>query len=316
MKICNVNPGCGIPIPPPSWGAIETIVWELTVNLKKLGHEVDIKWTNEVKKEDYDLIIVHVANLALELAKKNIPYIFYFHDHHAFYYGKNSKAHKQNKKAIENSVITLVPARYLINYFDLQNICYFSHGINTEKFYSINKSKPIEPKLLMIGNNGLGGDSNFDRKGFTYGIALAQARNLPITIAGPSNNKYFFKNNINLLNYNKLNLIFDLSNEQLLNLYHQHDIFVHPTMLEAGHPNLTMLESVSSGLPIIANWEYETTFHGAWRSPRDVFEMSKGLDDIMNNWDLYREKCFQTSQGLSWYNRSKELIQIYERYFN
>jgi len=23
MKICQINPGCGIPIPPPSWGAIE-----------------------------------------------------------------------------------------------------------------------------------------------------------------------------------------------------------------------------------------------------------------------------------------------------
>ena len=53
MKICQVNPGCGIPIPPPSWGAIEKIVWELTCNLKELGHEVDIKWANEIKKGDY-----------------------------------------------------------------------------------------------------------------------------------------------------------------------------------------------------------------------------------------------------------------------
>ena len=41
MKICQIDPGCGIPIPPPSWGAIEKIVWEFTQNLTKLDHQVD-----------------------------------------------------------------------------------------------------------------------------------------------------------------------------------------------------------------------------------------------------------------------------------
>ena len=70
MKICQINPGCGIPIPPPSWGAIEKIVWDFTCNLKELGHEVDIKWANEIQPGEYDLVMVHVANLALELANK------------------------------------------------------------------------------------------------------------------------------------------------------------------------------------------------------------------------------------------------------
>ena len=59
-----------------------------------------------------------------------------------------------------------------------------------------------------------------------------------------------------MLNYPKLNLVFDTPNSTLLELYHNHDIFVHPTMLEAGHPNLTMIEAAAAGLPIIANWEY------------------------------------------------------------
>ena len=52
MKIIQVNPGCGIPIPPPSWGAIEKIVWEFLCNTKKLGHETELKWCNDIKKED------------------------------------------------------------------------------------------------------------------------------------------------------------------------------------------------------------------------------------------------------------------------
>jgi len=117
------------------------------------------------------------------------------------------------------------------------------------------------------------------------------------------------------LAYPKLNIIFDLPNSKLLDLYHQHDIFVHPTMLEAGHPNLTMIEAVAAGLPVIADWESETDFHGGWRSPRDVFEMTKGLDDIMNNWDSYRQRCLNTAQELDWYNRVTELIKLYERSF-
>ena len=52
-----------------------------------------------------------------------------------------------------------------------------------------------------------------------------------------------------------------------------HKIFLNPTMLEAGHPNLTMLEAAACGLSIIADWEENVFFNGAWRAPRDVFKM-------------------------------------------
>jgi glycosyltransferase involved in cell wall biosynthesis len=109
-------------------------------------------------------------------------------------------------------------------------------------------------------------------------------------------------------------LVFDTPNSKLLELYHEHDIFIHPTMLEAGHPNLTMVEAASAGLPIIADWEHNTDFHGAWRAPRNIFEMNKGLQDIIQNWESYREKIKITSQELSWFNRSKEIIEIYKRF--
>jgi glycosyltransferase involved in cell wall biosynthesis len=247
------------------------------------------------------------------LQEQNVPYVFQLHDHHAYHYGKDSHVFRENMKAIEGSIMSLVPARYLVDYFDHPKVQYFAHGINNQEFYPIEKSKPAEPKLLMVANNGLAGNPGFDRKGFEYGIALAQSRNLPITVAGPSNNKHFFNNHLWTLAYPKLNIIFDLPNSELLNLYHQHDIFVHPTMLEAGHPNLTMIEAVAAGLPVIADWEYETVFHGGWRAPRDIFEMARGLDDIMDNWDSYRERCSNTAKELDWFNRTKELVELYER---
>ena len=314
MKICQIDPGCGIPIPPPAWGAIEKIVWEFTQNQKQLGHEVDIKMSGQVKLGEYDIIHCHVANLAIGLAEQGIPYIYQLHDHHAYHYGKESHVYKENLKAIEGSLISLMPARFLVDYFDHPKCMYFSHGVNTSEFYPIEKEKPTEPKLLMVANNGLAGDPTFDRKGFTYGLGLAMLNNLPITIAGPSDNKRFFNHHLWMLNYSKLNLAFDVPNSKLLELYHDHDIFIHPTMLEAGHPNLTMVEAAAAGLPIIADWEHNTTFHGAWRAPRNVFEMDKGLKDIMNNWELYKRKVNQTSNDLSWFNRSEEIIKIYKQF--
>ena len=314
MKICQVDPGCGIPIPPPSWGAIEKIVWEFTQNQKKLGHEVDIKMAGHINVGEYDIIHCHVANLAIQLAERGIPYIYQLHDHHAFYYGKNSHVYKENLKAIEGSLISLMPARFLVDYFENDKCVYFSHGVNIDEFYPIEKEAPIQPKLLMVANNGLAGDAAFDRKGFTFGLGLAMLNNLSITIAGPYNNTHFFNNNVWMLNYPKLSLVFDTPNSKLLELYHEHDVFIHPTMLEAGHPNLTMVESAAAGLPIISDWEHNTDFHGAWRAPRNIFEMNKGLQDIIQNWESYREKIKITSQELSWFNRSKEIIEIYKRF--
>ena len=335
MKICQVNPGCGIPVPPPNWGAIEKIVWELTQNLRKQGHEVDIKFANEIKPGEYDIVHVHVANLALNLRDRNIPYVFHLHDHHAYHWGTDSPLFEENSQAVASSLTSLLPAKYLVEYFNFPKAQYFSHGVNTKEFYPKNSAPPssssgpnypysmtelgwyhFHPKLLMIANNGLVNDPTFDRKGFKYGLGLAMMNDLEITIAGPSHNKKFFNENLWMLSYPKLNLVFDTPNDKLLELYHNHDVFVHPTMLEAGHPNLTMLEAAAAGLPIIADWELETDFHGAWRAPRDVFEMDRGLKNIGENWDWYKENVLNTAKELSWENRTKDLIQIYERFVN
>jgi glycosyltransferase involved in cell wall biosynthesis len=315
MKICHVDPACGLSIPPRDWGAIEKIIWEFEENQRFLGYESTHKMAGLIQSGEFDIVHCHVANLALSLKERGIPYIFQLHDHHAYHYGKDSHVYKENLAAIEGSLISLMPANFLVDYFDHPKCIYFSHGVNVNEFYPIeNKVKPTDPKLLMIANNGLAGQPTFDRKGFTYGLGLAMLNNLEITIAGPSHNKNFFNGHLWMLNYPKLNLVFDTPNSRLLELYHSHDIFVHPTMLEAGHPNLTMVEAMSAGLPVIADWEHEVTLHGCWRAPRNIFEMDRGLKDILNNWDGYRNNCFNTSNELSWLNRTKELMKIYNQF--
>ena len=134
---------------------------------------------------------------------------------------------------------------------------------------------------------------------------------MPITIAGPSNNRHFINENLWVTGCSNVTWKFDLDQEQVRNLFQTHKIFLHASMLEAGHPNLTMVEAAACGLPIIAYWEYETDFHGAWRAPRDILDMKKGYEDITNNYDNYVKRSLNTAQELSWFNRSKELCKIY-----
>ena len=313
MKICQVDPGCGIPIPPPSWGAIEKIVWEFKCNQEKLGHEVHIRMASDIRPGEFDIVHCHVANLCETLQQNGVSYVYQLHDHHAFHYGKNSHVFKENYKAVEGSLISLMPARFLVDYFNHPKCQYFSHGVNVDFYYpDFNIEKTGE--FLMVANNGLAGDSSYDRKGFNFGVGLASLLGKKITIAGPSNNKNWLNANPWVLTCSNLSLVFDPTPEQVRNLYQTHRIFVHPTMLEAGHPNLTMIEAAACGMPIIANWEMETDFHGAWRSPRDIINMHTGYQDIISKWDWYVQSSLNTAQELSWFNRSKDIIEIYQQF--
>ena len=87
---------------------------------------------------------------------------------------------------------------------------------------------------------------------------------------------------------------------------------MHPSELEAGHPNLTMLEAAACGMPINGWIEMETDFYGMWRSPRDFFELLRGIDDITANYDSYSQQAREHAESLSWFNRTQDLLKIFK----
>jgi len=305
LKICQVNPGCGIEIPPKNWGAIEKIVWEFSENFIKLGHNVDIKWAANIKVGDYDFVHVHVANLALELAEKNIPYIFHFHDHHAFLYGRQSKVYLENLQAIDKSIFSLVPAKYLVDYFDSNKAVYFPHGVNTDIY--VPGEVNTEHKALMVANNGYIENQGHDRKGFIEGIKACSKANLPLTIAGPKNNKNFIENNPWVKDYN-VTWLFDLDESDLVKLYHKHSLFLHPSELEAGHPNLTILEAMSCSLPVVGCMEED--LDGLVRVKKSVDNVYQGIREVIHNYEKYQSAALNTASKYSWYSRSKNLEKL------
>ena len=308
MRIINVTPGL-LPIPPNGWGAVEKIIWEYHQNFLKLGHESEILYLDQVKSDRCAVVHIHVANLAIEAHKRGIPYYFTCHDHHAYLYGKDSNCFKENYNAIKNSIISFVPAKYLVKYFDLPNLKYLSHGVNTD-FFKPTYRVVDEYKLLCVANNGFIHDPSEDRKGFAFAIEAAKKLNLQITIAGPENNKKFFeKYNFN---YDKLNVMYNLSETDLLRLYQSHDIFLHPSILEAGHPNLTLLEAISCGLPIVGTLEDDNNLEGLYKSNRDVDEIINGITHVINNYGTYKKLTALTSKEKSWENIVNTLIGFYD----
>jgi autotransporter strand-loop-strand O-heptosyltransferase len=304
MKIINVTPGL-IPIPPNGWGAVEKIIWEFHTNLVALGHESHITYLDDVPS-DADIVHIHVANLALMAHERGIPYYFTCHDHHAYLYGKDSLVYKENLEAMRHAVKSFVPAKYLIEYFE--NVPeYFSHGVNTLYFYP--KEPRAQHSLLCVANNGYIHNQSEDRKGFGIAIEAAKRLGLPITIAGPRNNKRYFENHPPT--YDKLTILYDLTEDELQSIYQEHTIFLHPSELEAGHPNLTILEALASGLPVVGTLEEHNTLSGMEVVAPTVGAVIVGVEKIINEYPTYVTKARTQAEQLSWYNRTSELLDIY-----
>ena len=312
IKIIQVATGT-ISIPPNGWGAIERIVWAYKQKLENLGDVVDIQYVNQVTKQPNTIVHTHIANLALECKAKEIPYVFSLHDHHTEHYGKDSYCYKHNVEAIKGSIISFTHAEHLIEYFNtVDKLFYLTHGADTEFFTPGYEEKPHS--LLMIANNGLAGNAGIDRKGFRYGIEAARELDLPITIAGHPDNNAFFAIHSELLDYKKLTLkLTNPTDEETRALYQSHTIFLHPSFLEAGHPNLTLMEAASSCIPIVGTYKGSKHIHGMYVIPECTTEkVIIGITETIDRYDILRNEMFANRELLDWQHVANTLHKFYE----
>ena len=315
MRIIQVTPGV-IPIPPNGWGAVEKIIWEYKLSLSKLGYQVDILYADDVKKSDNQVVHVHMANLANLLHSRGIEYVFSLHDHHVEHFGKSSDCYNENYRAIKNSKLTFVHSKHLIDFFDnLPQIVYLPHGANLNDYGFVDRSGSLasrKPKLLMMANNGVGGDPLNDRKGFLIGIEAAKRLGLDITVICPSSNKKFFEHH--QVNCENLEIIYDLDYEDSLDILKKFDLFLHPSNLEAGHPNLTITESISSGIPVVG--VINTEIPGMIRVERGVEEFISGIKLACEKYDSLCGEISNERYQFSWDIIVSRMLENYKQFFN
>lgn len=318
MRIAQITPGV-IPIPPNGWGAVEKIIWEYTKVLRNLGHHVEILYADQVVKGEWDIVHVHMANLAIFLQERGIPYVFSHHDHHAFHYGKDSEVYQQNRKAIQGSVFSFVHAKYLVDYFDVPGkIRYLGHGANLEDYGFRDRSVDVlegKTKLVMMANNGLAGNHLYDRKGFGPGIEAAKKLSLPITIICRSQgNSELIET---LPKYNGLTVMYDLNYEEAIREIDSCHVFLNPSMLEAGHPNLTVSESICMGIPVVGTSETRipgtemVTLNNLLVSSE---ELSEKIKEVIHFYSSYVLECKHQRGLLSWEVVVSRMLMDYAKF--
>jgi glycosyltransferase involved in cell wall biosynthesis len=80
MKIAIIAPGL-LPVPPPGWGAVESVIWHHKIYLERFGHQADVYNTKAIHKVihrinsgSYDFVHCHSELFLLEcLAHLNCP---------------------------------------------------------------------------------------------------------------------------------------------------------------------------------------------------------------------------------------------------
>lgn len=304
MKVIQVVSG-HIPIEKTGnrkWGAVELIQSEYQKHLKDQGINCEIKWLNEVEPNSNTVVHIHVANLCMEAKERGIPYIYSNHDHTSVHYGRGSWLYNQQLDAIKGSVFSICHAESVMNFFDsTDKLFYLPHGVDTG-YYTPREQQCGEKKLLMVAANGMAGDYGIDRKGFRLGIEAAKKLNLPITIVGAEANAKFFEIHSDLLEYEKLTV--DSSNpieERKLQYFHEHSIFLHPSFLEFGSPNITLLESWACGLPIVGSYDGSRHIEGLQvLKYLDVDEICSKVEYVYNNYDEIRSKMLSDRTKHDW----------------
>ena len=80
--------------------------------------------------------------------------------------------------------------------------------------------------------------------------------------------------------------------------------------LEAGHPNMTLLEALACGLPIVGT--LESDLNGMEVVERDFQKGVAGLSKILNNYEAYQKAGLECAEKLSWKNRCLSLLEIFK----
>jgi glycosyltransferase involved in cell wall biosynthesis len=199
-------------------------------------------------------------------------------------------------------------------------------GVDTNFFkpMKLEKNKDVF-QILSVGYL-------IERKGFEYLIkavkeVLKANYNIMLTIVGSGPLKIHIKNLINLLELDEnIEMISNVSDEKLLEIYNSSDLFVLPSIVDSqGNTEglgVVLLEAMACKLPVIGSNIGGITdiIHdgdtGLLVPQKDSLELSKAIIRLIEDQDL-REKIslkgfIKVKENFSWEKIANEYIKIYE----
>jgi glycosyltransferase involved in cell wall biosynthesis len=96
-------------------------------------------------------------------------------------------------------------------------------------------------------------------------------------------------------------------------LYQSHSIFLHPSMLEAGHPNLTLMDATACGIPIVGTYKGSRHMDGMWVLPSiNTDAVIKGVSEVIKTYDHRVKEILAVRESRSWLEVCKTLKKYYD----
>jgi glycosyltransferase involved in cell wall biosynthesis len=313
MKLAFICAG-DIQVPPPSWGAVEILVWEYFNNLKELGVDVriynskDLNWVlSEINKENFDFI--HLQH------EDYLPHLKFIKDNFAVTahcgWAENFKYYepyywKTFKSIIKtNGYIFALSEQIKNNYInfgvDSSKIFITKNGVNTDRY-----RKTLNP-------------SNKDRSIYLGKIEnrkrqhILSDKDMNVDFAG-------FGNELKLSTSNKL-----------LGTWSKEDVYAKMTdyanlillSISEAHP-LVCMEGLSAGLGLVisekstANLDLTKKFISVIPENKinDFDFIKKTIEENRKYSINNREEIFQYSKNFDWKNISKNYLNLVESLVN
>lgn len=251
LKIAQIAPDA-FPCPPKDYGGIERVVYDLTEELVKLGHEV-ILYASEGSKSSGKLI-TYEKNGAnpfkiVDFVRKNLPNdVDIIHDH--------THACVMNQCGLQVPVINTIhdsrknEAKFPVYLCKkaLQNVgfgngFYVYNGINPLD-YEFNEKK--NDYLIFMG-------LLYSHKGIKFALDVAERTGQTLIVAGPIYDINYYRNEIEpkIRKNSNIKYVGSVGGKDRQNLLKNARCMVFPTMWEEPF-GLVMIESMACGTPVVA----------------------------------------------------------------
>lgn len=263
MRVLLIGGGVQ-PIPPTGYGAVERILADFRTALIAAGHDAEVinrvrhrRMRDEypfawelprlLRGERYDVLHAHTPVVANRLAFGGFPFVYTSHSRHWFY--RTQWSHRWGywleRRAVHraNAVVALTPtiARAMSTSVrpPLPPVSVIPFGVDAEKF------RPDWTRRSGREALGVGVVQPFKR----WEMAARALRGLGVRlrIAGPMPSPEYAA--AVRTSGDRVELLGEVGEEELLRLYSESDFLVHPSSVEV--LSASVLEALASGLPVL-----------------------------------------------------------------
>lgn len=251
LKILQVAPNA-LPCPPKDYGGIERVVYDLTEELVKKGHEVYLYAAEGSRSSGNLLSYDHNSqdtSAISEFVLKNLPdKVDVIHDHtHAYVMSQHdlkipivSTMHDSRKNTARNPVYLCRKA--LQNVGENQGF-YAYNGINPSDYEFEDKK---EDYMIFMG-------LLYSHKGINYALDVAERTGQKLVVAGPLYNLEYYQKEIEPRIKRSANIQYvgSVGGQQRQNLLKHARCMLFPTVWEEPF-GLVMIEAMACGTPVLA----------------------------------------------------------------